>query len=138
VNLLAKENDELTGEERNSLFKAVGTSSLPYPASHFVTDDEGRLQMEIGVIADDLNPLGLFSDQSHDHVVGLLYRDMAIPSLLHVQKEAILRRAPESRSRLMAILGDPGSGVPIHLPLVTLQAGWRGGVGLCGPGPIGR
>jgi ribonuclease D len=28
--------------------------------------------------------------------------------------------------------------VPIHLPLVTLQAGWRGGVDLCGPGPVGR
>lgn len=110
MTLLEKESDKLTADERNSLFKAVGTSALPYPASHFVTDDNGELQMEIGIIADDLNPLGVYADQSHDHVVGLLYRDMAIPSLLHVQKEAILRRAPESKGRLMAILGDPGSG----------------------------
>lgn len=110
MSLLTKKTGKLTADERKALFRAVGTSALPYPASHFVTGPDGQLQMEIGIIADDSCPLAVYADQSHDHVVGLLYRDMAIPSLLHVQKEAILRRAPDSRNRLMAIMGDPGSG----------------------------
>lgn len=110
MTLLAKKDSELTAGERASLLKAIGTSALPYPASHFVTGADGKLQMEIGVIADDAGPLAVYADQPHDHVVGLLYREMAIPSLLHVQKDAILRRAPESKGRLMAVLGDPGSG----------------------------
>jgi len=110
MTLLAKKTTELTADDRNSLYKAIGTSDLPYPASHFINGPDGQLQMEIGVIADDTHPLSIYAEQSHEHVVGLLYRDMAIPSLLHVQKEAILRRAPESKNRLMAILGDPGSG----------------------------
>lgn len=110
MTLLAKKDSELTAGEKASLLKAIGTSALPYPASHFVTGADGKLQMEIGVIADDANPLPVYADQPHDHVVGLLYREMAIPSLLHVQKDAILRRAPESKGRLMAVLGDPGSG----------------------------
>jgi len=110
MDLLTNKISGLTPDDLNSLFKAVGTSGLPYPASHFVTGSDGKMQMEIGIIADDTHPLGVYADQPHDHVVGLLYRDMAIPSLLHVQKEAILRRAPDSKNRIMLILGDPGSG----------------------------
>ncbi len=110
MSLLAKKTKDLTAGERFSLYSAVGTSGLPYPASHFVAGTDGALEMEIGIIADDDHPLALYADMPHDHVVGLLYREMAIPSLLHVQKEAILRRIPESTNRLMAIFGDPGSG----------------------------
>lgn len=110
MSLLAKKNRDLTGDEKFSLYRAIGTSELPYPASHFSPGADGHLQMEIGIIADDSQPLTVYADMPHDHVVGLLYREMAIPSLLHVQKEAILRRMPESKNRLMAILGDPGSG----------------------------
>jgi energy-coupling factor transporter ATP-binding protein EcfA2 len=110
MSVLSKKTKDLTTDERFSLYRAVGTSGLPYPASHFVAGSDGALEMEIGVIADDDHPLALYADMPHEHVVGLLYREMAIPSLLHVQKEAILRRVPESTNRLMAIVGDPGSG----------------------------
>ena len=110
MSLLAKKNKDLTRDDKFSLYRAIGTSELPYPASHFSPGADGHLQMEIGIIADDSQPLTIYADMPHDHVVGLLYREMAIPSLLHVQKEAILRRAPDSKNRLMAIMGDPGSG----------------------------
>jgi len=110
MSVLSKKTKDLTTDERFGLYRAVGTSGLPYPASHFVAGSDGALEMEIGVIADDDHPLALYADMPHEHVVGLLYREMAIPSLLHVQKEAILRRVPESTNRLMAIVGDPGSG----------------------------
>lgn len=110
MSLLAKRNKDLNEDDRFSLYRAVGTSDLPYPASHFKPGSDGQLEMEVGVIADDAHPLSIYADMPHEHVVGLLYREMAIPSLLHVQKEAIIRRAPESKNRLMAIMGDPGSG----------------------------
>lgn len=110
MDLLTKKISNLTPDELNELSKSVGTSGLPYPASHFVTDTAGKLQMEIGIIADDAHPLTAFSTRSHDYVVGQLYRRMPIPSLLHVQKEALLRRAPDSKSRIMLVLGKPGTG----------------------------
>ena len=110
MSLLAKNKQDLTRDDKFSLYRAIGTSELPYPASHFSPGADGHLQMEIGIIADDSQPLTIYADMPHDHVVGLLYREMTIPSLLHVQKEAILRRAPDSKNRLMAIMGDPGSG----------------------------
>jgi hypothetical protein len=110
MNLLTKKISGLSPEELNELSKTLGTSGLPYPASHFVTDTAGKLQMEIGIIADDAHPLTAYSNRSHDYVIGQLYCRMAIPSLLHVQKESLLRRAPESKSRVMLILGKPSTG----------------------------
>lgn len=110
MNLLAKKISALTQDELGSLLKAIGTSDLPYPASHFVTDNNGKMEMEIGLIADDAHPLAAYSTRPHDYVVGQLYRKMSIPSLLHVQKKALLRRAPESKSRVMLVLGKPGTG----------------------------
>lgn len=109
MSLLAKESSKLTVEERKKLLVAVGTSALPYPAAHFVTN-AGVVEMEIGVIADDNAPLGLNADQPRDRVIGILYRDMAIPSMLHIQQEAILRRSADSKSRIMMIVGGPGKG----------------------------
>lgn len=110
MSLLKKKIKDLTPEDHDALYVAVGTPELPYPATHFVNDKNGMLSLEIGTIADRKRPLTIYADRDPAHVVGLLYRKMAIPSLLHAQKEAILRRAPDSNNRLMAIFGDPGSG----------------------------
>ena len=110
MGLLNKKTKDLTREECCKLYCAIGTSGLPYPASHFVPNSEGRLEMEIGVIADDKHPLSFYSEMPPEHAIGILYRDMAVPSLLHVQKEAFLRRNLNSNNRLIAIFGFPGSG----------------------------
>ncbi|NCC05589.1 MAG: hypothetical protein EOM37_16475 [Proteobacteria bacterium] len=110
MNLLMKKIGALSPTELNDLFKPIGTSDLPYPSTHFGFDSNGKLEADIGVIADDAHPLAIYSDRSHEYVVGQLNRRMPIPSLLHVQKEAILARAPESKSRVMMIVGKPGAG----------------------------
>ena len=81
----------------------MGTSDLPYPASHFKPGSDGQLEMEVGVIADDAHPLSI-ADMPHEHVVGLLYREMAIPSLLHVQKKRLFA----ARRNLKPPHGDRG------------------------------
>lgn len=110
MNLLMQKISALSSDELNGLSKPIGTSDLPYPSTRYGMDLNGNLETDIGVIADDAHPLAVYSDRPHDYVVGQLYRKMAIPSLLHVQKEAILRRAPESNSRVMMIVGKPGTG----------------------------
>lgn len=110
MSLLKKKIKDLTDADHRELYKAVGTQDLPYPSTHFVVKDDGRLEMEIGIMQSNAKPLSIISDQSHDRVMGLLYREMAIPSLLHVQREALVRRALDSEKRLMAVFGDPGSG----------------------------
>lgn len=110
MNLLAKKINELTEEELQSLYVPLGTSSLPYPATYSYKSTEGSIGTEIGAIADDENPMAIYAATSPEYVTGTLYREMAIPSMLNAQKEMILRRAPDSKNRLMAILGDAGSG----------------------------
>lgn len=110
MNLLMKKISALSPTELSDLFKPIGTSDLPYPSTRFGFDVNGKLEADIGVIADDAHPLAVYSDRSHEYVVGQLNRRMPIPSLLHVQKEAILARAPESKGRVMMIVGKPGAG----------------------------
>jgi MoxR-like ATPase len=54
--------------------------------------------------------LQITSELSQDRVLGILLREMSVPSLLPIQMEAIIRRDPDNINRLMFIKGDPGSG----------------------------
>lgn len=110
MTLQAKEISQLTAEDTQELFKPLGTPDLPYPSSVFVTDNKGKTSMELGVIAENPARLAAWSDRSHAYAAGQLYRRMAIPSLLHMQKEALLRRAPDSKKRVMLVLGKAGAG----------------------------
>ena len=52
MSLLKKKIKDLTPEDHDELYVAVGTPELPYPATHFVNDKNGMLSLEIGTIAD--------------------------------------------------------------------------------------
>jgi hypothetical protein len=99
-----------TDDEIDAKAVYFGTSALPYPTSDFVLNENGTLDTQISVIHDDTNPLSILSDRSAEEVLGLVYRDMPVPSLLHIRQEAIMRRKPCSRNRLLAVFGDPGAG----------------------------
>ncbi len=91
------------------MIKAIGTSSRPYPGT-YEDDSNPNAGEQLGAIANNAHPLYVYTDQSDAAMTGLLYRDMPIPSLLKAQKAAIEMRSPDSKNRLMLILGDPGSG----------------------------
>lgn len=111
MNLLEKKLSELTEEDLREMTWHVGTTALPYPGIIYTyNNDAGTRIPEIGLLADDAHPLAVYSNRSHEYVLGKLYREMAIPSLLEVQQKALEIRAPSSRNRIMLILGKPGLG----------------------------
>ncbi|HEY8963852.1 MAG TPA: ATP-binding protein, partial [Alphaproteobacteria bacterium] len=110
MSLLDKKIADLTDAEKSQLYKPIGTSDLPYPATHFILNSSGELEMDLGKIDKDDSAIPIYSDRDYAFVVGTMYRDMAVPSLLYMQKESLLRRALDSKNRLSVVLGDPGVG----------------------------
>lgn len=110
MNLLEKNIKKLTAVERAELSKPIGTQDFPYPEARFVTNSDGTLNIEIGSVEDSKNPIPVQSIKPHEHVLGLLYGDMAIPSDLMAQREILEQMALEAKDRLVLILGGPGRG----------------------------
>lgn len=110
---------KMTPAERQALTRSIGLADQPYPAAvinrqtiKLKKGDRLTTKIDLGVIAsnDPAEHLQLLSELPQDRVVGMLLREMSVPSLLPIQFEALLRRDPDNINRLMFIKGDPGSG----------------------------
>ena len=76
VQTLAEERVEHAAEMRAQLEKPLGTFSRPFPMSGIQRVDIGNgtsLEEVLSVIADDSNPLMVYSDRTYEEVVALAY-----------------------------------------------------------------
>ncbi len=127
MTLLAKRNLKLTQADLNALYKAIGTPEMPYPSSKYVIDKtDGVEKLVMGVIADPKTPLPIYSERPTDYVLGRMYREMPIPSLQRVLVESLLRRAPSSHKRLLAVFGKAGSGKTTMVEQIATMCDERG------------
>lgn len=108
-NLKTKRSD-LSRDNIVALAQSLGTEAFPYPSMKYISKDDGSLEMEFGILADNDDHLTIYADTLHEHVLGLMYREMSIPSMLYAQEKALLARDLNSNERLFAIFGDAGSG----------------------------
>lgn len=127
--LLKKKISELTLADIEQLEKPLGTSTRPFPMwGPQRVEQDGRSDIEVGlsVIANDSQPLRVFSERSYEEVVAMAYADMPVPSMLDLFMEGLERRADpilrqkdllegkipqnENFNRTQMMLGDPGHG----------------------------
>ncbi len=117
---------QLSVQDRMKITRVIGMKDQPYPAADVVvtkvdvaqknqngnTRPKISTQISIGAIcAEGIDEaLQITSELSQERVLGILYREMSVPSLLPIQMESIIRRDPDNVNRLMFIKGDPGSG----------------------------
>jgi hypothetical protein len=105
--LLQKKIRDLTAEDLSSLFKPIGTIDIPYPGAVHSSDQEG---IQIGMVAGAGNAIPVLSTRPHEHVVGLMYCNMATFCALDAEREILEQMRPESDAILLLVLGEPGWG----------------------------
>lgn len=84
----------------------LGVEGRPFPMTF--TDERGN--RELGVLEGKNGHLQVFSERSYAEMVGVAYRDMPTPGMLHLFKRGTEKRQPGHTNRVEAILGDPGAG----------------------------
>jgi len=100
-------------ELSEQLVKPLGTSSRPYPmwgSQRVDYNGQSDVEQVLSVIADDQNPLKVYSEREYKEVVAMAFCDMPVPSMLPLFKEGLERRQPESTNRTQMMIGDPGAG----------------------------
>lgn len=101
---------EMTAGQKNDLRVQVGFPGLPYPMASVRRDEDGRLQHTVDVIESSTASMQVYSHMSPERVNGILFREMPTPSMMLMLRNLVARTAPDSESRLMAIVGDAASG----------------------------
>ncbi len=95
------------------LEKPLGTSTRPYPmwgSQRVEYNGQTNLEQVLSVIADDSNPMKVYSERPYKEVVALTYCDMPVPSMLPLFFDGLERRKPDSTNRTQMMIGDPGAG----------------------------
>ena len=110
MSLLEKAYGELTEADKDSLYKPVGTSGIPYPGVRAEIRGDNDLDIEIGMIADDESPIPVISTRPHDQVVALAYSNMAAPCALLAERELFEQMRLDSNNLFTLVLGIPGWG----------------------------
>lgn len=114
MSILAKRIVDLTEADKKSAAKPLGTSKRPYPMRYQeeTTDDRGRKVMvsRLGAIRSDNDPLMIYSDRSYAEVMGILLRDMPVPSMLQMMRDGFHMRRPGNKRTIMYYVGAPGMG----------------------------
>jgi hypothetical protein len=111
--LLTTKIKDLTPEILAQLEKPLGTSQRPFPMSgtqRIEYDGRSNLEYVLSVIADDSNPMKVYSERPYNEMISLAYCDMVVPSMLKLFFEGLERRKPESINRTQMVIGDPGAG----------------------------
>lgn len=83
---------------------------------------------ELGVIEDAQNPLRFYSRRPYAEAMGILYRNLPIPSMLPAMLEGIERRTPDSPVHMQMILGMPGIGKTTMPEVLALARDPRGAI----------
>ena len=102
-------------ELNEQLVKSLGTATRPFPMQGTQrigngSDGGSSLEMVFSVIADDANPLKVYSERPYKEVAALAYCDLPVPGMLQLFFEGLERRKPESTNRTQMMIGDPGAG----------------------------
>ena len=95
------------------LEKPLGTSERPYPmwgSQRVEYNGQSNLEQVLSVIADDSNPLKIYSERPYKEVIAMAFCDMPVPSMLPLFFDGLERRRPESTNRTQMMIGDPGAG----------------------------
>lgn len=108
--LMTKRRIDLTPAEIASLKRPVGISGLPYPKIKLVEDAQGNVQHQVQIVQDTRNPIVVFSDMSTKKVNGIMYREMAIPAMMHMTQKILERTDPSRSDRIIALLGEASYG----------------------------
>lgn len=110
MSLLEKPYGELTAADRDSLYKPIGTSGIPYPGVRAEIRGDNDLDIGIGMIADDESPIPVISTRSHEQVVALAYSNMAAPCALLAERELLEQMRLDASNLFTLVLGIPGWG----------------------------
>lgn len=110
MSLLEKKLSELTAEEIQSLAKPVGIAGMPYPMVTYTKDGQGEMQQQIGVIDSIGNAMTVYTEMPIEQVMGKLFREMPIPSMLPMLRDLMAKEAPDSKNRIFTVFGDPAFG----------------------------
>ncbi|HRI77289.1 MAG: hypothetical protein H3C49_09765 [Alphaproteobacteria bacterium] len=129
ASILKKNIKDLSLEDYEQLEKRIGTSTRPFPMwGPQRVEENGRssIQTVLSFIADDSQPLKIYSERPYEEVVALAYCDMPVPSMLPIFKDGIERRGDplqrqkdilegkqpqnENFNRTQMMIGDPGHG----------------------------
>ena len=95
------------------LEKPLGTSERPYPmwgSQRVEYNGQSNIEQVLSVIADDNNPLKIYSERPYKEVIAMAFCDMPVPSMLPLFFDGLERRRPESTNRTQMMIGDPGAG----------------------------
>ncbi len=113
---VAKETERRMKQARElsaKLVRPLGTSSRPYPMWGSQRSDyngQSHLEQVLSIIADDSNPMKVYSERPFVEVIAMAYCDMPVPSMLPLFFDGLERRKPESTNRTQMMIGDPGAG----------------------------
>ena len=140
--ILKKSIKDLTLDDYEQLEKRIGTSTRPFPMwgpQRIEENGRSSIQTVLSFIADDSQPLKIYSERPYEEVVALAYCDMPVPSMLPIFKDGIERRGDplqrqkdilegkqpqnENFNRTQMMIGDPGHGKSF---LGALQGRLRG------------
>lgn len=127
--ILKKSIKDLELKDFDALEKPLGTASRPFPMwGPMRIENNGRTEIEtvLSFIADDNEPLRIYSERPYEEVMALAYCDMPVPSMLPIFKDGIERRGDplqrqkdilegkqpqnENFNRTQMMIGDPGHG----------------------------
>ena len=129
MSLLAKRKGDVTPEDRQFLEKEFGVPGLPFPMLKMreVDDGKGGITVEpfIGVLEDKDEPLIVTSERSREEVIGMMYRNMPIPSMLPMWREIWRRMQIDSSNRVFMSKGRPGVGKTFLCELAAAIASER-------------
>lgn len=112
-NILDKKISELSADDLKKIERPIGTSALPYPMTGTQrSEEDGEIVLKdvLSDIADDQNPLKIYSSRSYKEVAALAICDMPVPSMLPHIYEIMERYRPDSKNRTYMMIGDPGDG----------------------------
>lgn len=127
--ILKKSIKDLDLKDFEALEKPLGTSTRPFPMwGPMRIENNGRTEIEtvLSFIADDNQPLRIYSERPYEEVMALAYCDMPVPSMLQIFKDGLERRGDplmrqkdmlegkqpqnENFNRTQMMIGDPGHG----------------------------
>ena len=104
---------ERAQELSEKLIRPLGTTSRPYPmwgSQRVDYNGHSNLEQVLSRIADDSNPMKVYSERPYAQVIAMAYCDMPVPSMLPLFFDGLERRKPESTNRTQMMIGDPGAG----------------------------
>jgi hypothetical protein len=114
LSILSKRIVDITDEEKRAAAKPLGTSQRPYPMrlKEERIDERGRQVMitRLGAIRSDSDPMLVYSDRPYSEVMGILLRDMPVPSMLEMMRDGFHMRRPGNKRTIMYYVGAPGMG----------------------------